>query len=135
MISIISESFLSGMFGVIGGITPLVIILVFLFFKTRSNLRNWIPSEQKRIGEMKEMLVKDKERLSQFLQVRNKLKDNQVAPETLNLVELKTEQAIFDKEYEILKSEYWIKKVQTSGFFDWVASYFRNSYIKDFFKK
>lgn len=123
----------SGLFTVIGGAIPIVLILLFLFFRTRSNFRNSIPSEREFIQKYQELLDTEE---SQLRTLNKKIQNNEIAPtDEIFSFQLQLQSSINQKKQEIVLRTIWIGKVESATFLGWVGYYFVRSYFSDYFKK
>jgi len=122
-------SFLSGLFGVLGGSIPIAVIISMFFYRTRQNFRKALPSEEKMLEKLHEILKQEKENLVLIEEVST----NEKLKQEIFECKIQTQQKVFDYEFQIIKQESWIDK--TSGLWEWAIYTVSSRYFKDYFKK
>lgn len=125
--------FFSGLFTVIGGAIPIILILVLIFFRTRSSFRKTIPSEQKVIEKYEELLNTEE---TQLQTLNQKIASGEIElNDHIFTLMFEVQKSINEKKQEIVIRNIWIDRVKSASFFGWVGYYFAKSYFSDYFKK
>ena len=129
----IIEPILSSSLHVVGGIIPIFLLLLFLFYRARFAFRTAIDSEKKLIKQYEKNLKQEQDNLKEL---NKKINDGTIglSDEIIKIVAT-GQNDIIKYDLEIITRKAWISKVKNATFTKWIAYHFTKSYFSDYFKK